>query len=129
MRFVTRARVIHTFLTLIVVAAGLATRLIKRRYPVLGDAAGDALWATMVFLLLGLFFPAVNVWKRAALALAISFAVEFSQIYHAPWIDRIRARPLGAMILGSTFVWMDLVNYAAGVGLGLGLDWLMLRRK
>jgi hypothetical protein len=29
--------------------------------------------------------------------------VEFSQLYHAPWIDTIRAARIGALVLGSTF--------------------------
>jgi len=76
---------------------------------------GVALWALLIFLLIGLLRPQLPLQKRAVIALGISWGVEFSQLYHAPWIDEIRATRAGALILGSIFNWPDLIAYAVGI--------------
>ena len=52
-------------------------------------------------------------------ALATSYVDEFSQLYHAPWIDSIRSTFLGHIILGEGFIWVDLVAYAIGIWIGM----------
>jgi len=105
----------------VAIAAGLASRSARvgvylpefvRTY------AGDALWALMVFLGLGLVFPRARTGRIALAALGISFGVEFSQLYHAEWIDRIRATTVGGLVLGRGWVATDLICYAVGVGIG-----------
>jgi hypothetical protein len=80
--------------------------------------AGDALWALMVFLGLGLVFPQARTRTIAVAALGIAFAVEFSQLYEAEWINRIRATRVGGLVLGRGWVTTDLICYATGVALG-----------
>ena len=53
--------------------------------------------------------------KRAAIATGFSFVMELSQLYHSPWIDSLRQTRLGGLILGSDFLWIDLVRYSVGV--------------
>ena len=48
----------------------------------------------------------------------LSFAVEFSQLYQAGWINAVRETHLGALVLGRGFLWSDLACYTAGVGAG-----------
>lgn len=81
---------------------------------------GDALWALLVFLGLRLVSARAPIWVAAAGALAFAYGIEFSQLYHAGWIDAWRARRLGAVILGSTFNWPDFPAYTLGVALGAG---------
>ncbi len=72
----------------------------------------------MVFFGLAFVF---NRWPAKAIALTtllFSFAIEFSQLYHAPWIDSLRATRLGGLVLGFSFVWSDLLCYSAGVLIG-----------
>lgn len=38
-----------------------------------------------------------------------------SQLYHAPWIDSIRATSLGGLVLGFGFLVSDLICYTCGV--------------
>jgi hypothetical protein len=83
------------------------------------DYAGDALWALTAFLGLGLAFPPWNTRRAAVTALAFSFAIELSQLYHAPWIDGLRRNRIGALILGRGFLWSDLLCYTAGVLIGV----------
>lgn len=51
-------------------------------------------------------------------AIFFAWAVEFSQLYHADWIDGIRRTRLGHLVLGFTFNAPDLVAYAVGIAVG-----------
>jgi hypothetical protein len=117
--------------TALVVMLGLASRKVPGLFPAaLGKYPGDALWALMVLCIAGAVRPAASTAWLAAVALVISFLVEFSQLYHAPWLDGIRSSTLGHLVLGSAFGWMDLVAYAAGVAVGAAIDgmWRKARR-
>lgn len=115
----SRSRLLYAVLVLIVAALGL---LWRSRFmplpPVAAKYGGDALWALMVFTGIGFLFPRSSTLLVALLALAFSWAVEFSQLYHAPWIDAVRATLPGRLVLGSTFNWPDLPAYAFGIALG-----------
>ena len=65
--------------------------------------------------------------RLAGRALVIVFAVEFSQLYHAPWADAIRGTWLGGLVLGSGFLWSDLACYTIGVGVAAGVDVRLVR--
>jgi hypothetical protein len=88
--------------------------------------AGDTLWALAVFAAIGLLFRTAATWHVAASAFVISALVEFSQLYHAPWIDALRGTPLGALALGNEFVATDLACYAVGVFLGMLIEFSTL---
>jgi len=114
-----RSRVLYAGLALAVVAAGLLWRAdFMPLPPWLSKYGGDALWALMVFLGFGFLLPRTSTLIIALLALTFSWGVEFSQLYHAPWIDAIRATLPGRLVLGNTFNWPDLPAYAVGIGLG-----------
>lgn len=108
---------------LITIALGLGTRQFPSVFPpVVARYGGDVLWATMMFWLLALLYPAAPTHRLALSALTISFAVECSQLYRAPWIDSVRANPLGALVLGQGFLWSDLLCYTIGVLLAMFID-------
>jgi hypothetical protein len=110
-------------LAVLVLALGLASRSKSLPWPPFFAAyAGDTLWALLVFLLLRFVAPARPVLHVAGAALAFSFAVEFSQLYQAPWLNAVRGTRPGRLVLGAGFLWSDLVCYTAGVLLGLGLS-------
>ncbi len=83
----------------------------------MGKYPGDAFWALTVFVGCGVIFPGITTARLAAYALAACYVVEFSQLYHAPWIDGIRSATLGH--LGNGFMWGDLVAYAIGICVGV----------
>ena len=58
--------------------------------------------------LLALLRPASAPGRLLLAALLLSFAVEFSQLYQADWIDALRANRFGALVLGRGFLWADL---------------------
>ncbi len=94
---------------------------------VLGKYPGDALWALMVYLGWAFWLPRAAVWRVGLLALATSWLVECSQLYQTEWIHAIRSTTLGHLVLGSTFVWQDLVAYAVGVAIGVVVDGRVFR--
>ena len=116
----SRNRVLYACLTLAVVAAGLLWRAgFMPLPPLVSKYGGDALWALMVFTGCGFLFPRASTIALGLLALSFAWLIEFSQIYHAPWIDALRATLPGRLILGSAFNWPDLPAYMLGVALGV----------
>lgn len=85
--------------------------------PVIHDVAGDALWAMMIAWWIGALAPRTRLAVRGTAAYLVCAAVEFSQLYHSPMLDAVRATTLGHLILGSDFDARDLVAYGVGVAL------------
>lgn len=96
--------------------------------PNVRDFAGDALWAAMMFAFVSAAQPANSLAVRATVALAISWIVEFSQAYHTPLLDALRAITLGRLTLGTGFDPRDLLAYAVGVAVSVMLE-RMIRPK
>ena len=90
---------------------------------------GDSLWALVVFLCFGFAFPRSSTTRIALLAIGFAWSVEFLQLYHAPWIDGIRATRLGHLVLGNVFNSPDLLAYAVGVGLGAWAERAFLKER
>lgn len=78
---------------------------------------GDALWAMLVFFGFGFVWSRASTSRVALSSLGFAWAVEFSQLYHAPWIDSIRTTRICGLILGSTFNAPDLLAYGVGIAL------------
>ena len=118
-----RSRAAYAIVVGLVIAAGLGSRVFGRYLPTFIAAyAGDTLYATMVFVLFGIAAPRVSTRRISVAALASCCAIEVSQLYHAPWIDAIRATLPGALVLGYGFLWNDLACYVAGVALGAAVE-------
>ena len=113
-----------------VIALGLASR---RGYSpfsaALGNYPGDALWAWVVLLCVAWVRPAITRPRLVVWSLGIAFAIEFLQLYQAPWMQALRANKLAYLVLGNGFDPWDLVAYAAGIALGMMVDWGWARRR
>lgn len=126
-----RTSLIRAALALIVIACGLSLRWYG--FP-LGLPAfvvkygGSLLWATMMFLLVGVLLPRLTRGQLAAIAMLIAAAVEFSRLVHTPWLDAFRLTTAGALLLGRIFSLWNLVAYAAGIAFGIWLDRLAAMR-
>jgi hypothetical protein len=115
-----RSRLAHAAATILTIALGLASRRVAPHLPApvgpfVAAYVGDVLWAAMVLFGLSTLLPRLALRRRIALALAYCIATELSQLYHAPWIDAVRATRLGGLVLGFGFLWSDLVAYTVGV--------------
>jgi hypothetical protein len=131
MRFV-RSRLAYAVAAAIVIALGLASRwdAIGLQWFV-AKYSGDALWALVVFIGMAFVFPKRSTPFVTALAAGFACVVEFSQLYHPPWLDAIRATVPGGLVLGtpsSSFAWGDIVAYLVGIACGV-LTELILSRK
>jgi len=125
-----RARAAYLALALGTIAAGLAVHLGGAALgPVARDFVGDALWGMMVAWWVGAAAPGARLRTRAAVALGLCFAVEVSQLYHAPALDALRATRAGHLVLGSGFDPRDLAAYLAGVAAAVLLERASVRRR
>ena len=124
-----RNRLLYAMFTILVIILGLSSRKFAFALPaLLNDYLGDALWALMIFIGFGFLFPKIEMKKLAFVSLMFCYGIEVSQLYHAEWIDSIRATTLGGLVLGYGFLWNDLVAYIIGVGVGMFCEF-MLRNK
>ena len=115
----TKRRLTYFFLYLAIIPVGFATRKVPRFFPpVMAEYGGDTLWATLFVFLYRAIWPKPALWKIALGTYLFAVGIEISQLYHAPWIDQIRKTFLGRMLLGSGFLWSDLLCYLVGVILG-----------
>ena len=123
-----RRRAVAFAAAIATIALGLASRRYAEALPdFIAAYAGDTLWAILVYLIATILAPSASIRHRAGAALAFAFAIEASQLYHAPWIEEIRANRLAALVLGSGFLWSDLACYAVGVALGAAGEALAFR--
>lgn len=107
---------LYLVLFLATIAAGLFTRADVLVLPdFVSLYVGDTLWAMMVFWLMCCISPRAKTVFIALLASGFCFAIELSQLYHAPWIDTLRAYKLGGLVLGFSFSYIDLLCYSVGV--------------
>lgn len=82
----------------------------------------------MVLFGIALVRPALAPLRLAACALLVSFTVELSQLYQAPWITAVRSYRIGHLVIGSGFDGMDLVAYAIGVVVAFVFDLRFMSR-
>ena len=124
-----RNRLLYAMFTILVIILGLSSRKFAFALPaLLNDYLGDALWALMIFIGFGFLFPKIETKKLAFISLLFCYGIEVSQLYHAEWLDSIRATTLGGLVLGFGFLWSDLVAYTIGVGIGMLCEFI-LRKK
>ncbi|MGY8634804.1 DUF2809 domain-containing protein [Bradyrhizobium sp. 14AA] len=127
-----RTSMTRAALALVVITCGLCLR--RYGFP-LGLPAfvvkygGSLLWATMVFLLVGVLLPRLPRSQLAAIAVVIAVVVEFSRLVHAPWLDAFRLTTAGALLLGRIFSLWNLVAYAIGIAFGVWIDRLVQLRR
>lgn len=127
---VERNRLSYATAAVLVAALGLLSRSILLPLSTfISKYSGDAFWALLVFVLFGFLFKLASTLRISLAALSFSWLVEFSQLYHAPWIDSVRATMPGRLILGFTFNGPDLIAYAIGIAIGAFGETVLVRRS
>ncbi len=119
---------------LILIAAAACLGILSRIYgallpEILASFAGDTMWAFALYYIIALFFLKRTFSFRFFLTLILSALNEFSQLYHAPWLDEIRNTTVGALVLGNTFVWSDMLCYLAGAVLAVVVDYTFIKTR
>ncbi|WP_149094614.1 DUF2809 domain-containing protein [Paenibacillus terrae] len=122
-KFRWKARAMYLAAVLVAILLGLGSRAFSSRLPeFVANHFGDALWACMIY------FGLRMLWVERRLSVALwgsllfCFAIEFSQMYQAPWINSIRATTLGGLVLGKGFLTADLIRYTVGIAVSWTLD-------
>ena len=111
---------------LTIMLVGLASRRYRQHLPsFVGEYSGDTLWALMLFLIVSFVLAGRPIRQRCGISMALAFAIEFSQLYHAHWIDSIRSTTMGGLVLGFGFLWSDLVCYLVGIAAGALIELTM----
>lgn len=119
----TRLRLRYLAFASATIVAGLLLQALRSGLPMAAaDILGDALWGMMIYWLVGAALPETGRLRRTVIALATCWAVEFSQLHHAGWLDSWRATTLGRLVLGSGFDPRDLAAYGLGVLGGVRLE-------
>ena len=127
---INRSRIIYSIFILITISLGLLSRNSDISLPVfLATYAGDTLWGLMVFWMFCVLFFTKKTWIVFLYAILFSYSIEFSQFYHAEWIDSIRSTRLGGLVLGYGFKWSDLLCYLTGITFGAVIDSVLIKMK
>lgn len=100
---------------LLAAAFGLGSRRAPMAdWPIIGTYGGDAAWAMAAYAGWRMLLPSVDRLWIAGLAFGLATMVEISQLANWEWLNSIRDRRLGALLLGRGFLWSDLAAYAVG---------------
>jgi hypothetical protein len=114
-------RVVYAVATAAIISAGLLCRLPGSGLPwPVAKWSGSILWGAMVYLLVALARPNAGSDRKLAVAVAIALSVEFSRLYHTPWLDEFRTTLAGAILLGRVFSPWNMVAYVIGA-LAIGI--------
>jgi sugar phosphate permease len=95
----------------VTIVAGLGARALLGGLA--AKVAGDALYTVLVYVLVLVVKPDASVRRAFAVALGVSFAIEFAQITPYPaWLSSKHV--LLRLIFGTTFGFVDLAGYVVG---------------
>ena len=113
----------------LLIGLGLPSRIIPKSLPSwYVQYFGDYLWAMLIFFGIGLVRPRWVTLKVFTAAILFTYVIEFSQLFHPPWLEYLRSIKICALVLGYGFLWSDLVAYTLGITTGVVIEWLILRR-
>ena len=112
---IARSRISLALKLALVIAIGLASRLMSPHAPALvSKHLGDILWTTMFVLIVLIIRPRMPTPTAACIGLAFCAAIEFLKLYRAPWLDSVRSVPVAGFLLGRVFQWWNFVSYVIG---------------
>ena len=120
---------VYVVLCAVTIVAGLSIRRHAASLSIVGQYAPDALWAMLIYWLFAIVLFERPLPVIAVTSILFCYLDEISQLYHAPWIDSIRATRLGGLVLGFGFLWSDLVCYTVGVACAVSIDFALRKRS
>jgi hypothetical protein len=118
----------YRFIYFILIIVTIIIGLLSRHYTVIPLFIGDVLWALMVYFIMRFLFIKAGIVRTIIYSLSFCYAIEFSQLYKAPWIDSLRHTLFGRLVLGDTFLWGDLLSYTGGIAIGILIN-LLINKK
>lgn len=127
-------RVIYLAIALAMIPAGLLTRAMRRGADestptgFIATYLADTLWAVMFFLFAALFVR-WRAWTLVVLTLAFTVGIELSQLYNGEPLATLRGFPPTRFLLGTNFLWSDVICLTVGSILATGLHSLITRPR
>ena len=122
-------------MAMLVVVAVIPVGLIARHFrsgadveSLLGFLAtytGDTLWPIMFYFIGRLIWPKCSPMTLFVGTLALTLGIEFLQLWKPPLLQWLRAQPISGFILGSTFIWSDIVCCTVGAIIAVMIDLAM----
>ena len=124
--------IIYCLCGLIIVIAGVASRVFHSGFALIDHDLGEALYAALAYVLLGIVRPQLMPVPKALITLAAMVAIEAFQLTGVP--ARFAASEdsvlnLLAVVLGTTWNWRDLLGYAVGIAVVALLDYVFRLRQ
>ncbi len=89
---------------------------------------GDVLVVILIYCLVKSFFN-TPVLKTALAVLLFSFVVETLQYFNIVNVLGLQDSKLAATIIGTSFAWMDIASYIAGILIVLLCEWLVAKER
>ncbi len=83
----------------------------------LGGILYVVFWSLVGFLLFQNIIP----WKTSIVVLLLTCLIEFLQLWHPYFLERLRSTFLGRTLLGTSFSWLDFLHYVIGFCLAVFL--------
>ena len=128
-RQIKRSRLTSALLLAATIVIGLGSRRFSALLPpILAKNAGDILYATMTFWLVGLLFPTLSTARAALAATLFCFGIEFLKFVDAPWLIATRNSRAGALVFGHAFQASNLACYVLGALIGAAVE-VGIRRR
>lgn len=125
-----RNRLLYFILIGIVIILGLGSRRYSHTFPHwLNLYIGDALWATMIFFIVGFILKKKSIKLVGFIAWAFCILIEISQLYQGEWINALRHTRIGGLALGYGFLWSDIVAYTIGIAIGIIFEMIVFNYK
>ena len=109
----------YIYISLVIIFLGLFSRYGFIPFPSL---VGNIIWATFIYFVIRIIYIKQKKYIVAIISSIFLILIEFSQLYHAPWINDIRNFSLAGIVLGYCFHYDDLLSYIFGVFVGFMID-------
>lgn len=127
---IMKQKVTYSLIIGITVFCGIYARIKTVWFPdCVNLVLGDILYAFMVYFLVAFLFMNRSLAFRFKMAILFCYLIEISQLYQSEWINALRVTVLGKLVLGSGFLWTDLLAYAIGAGVAFLVDKFCIRHR
>jgi hypothetical protein len=124
----SRQRIFYCLSGLLIVLAGIASRVFHSGITLIDNDLGEALYAALAYIGLGLAWPRLSPARKVLITGAAMIAIEAFQLTGVPAsfaASENSVLRLLAIVLGTTWSPRDLLGYAAGIAMIALLDYMV----